>query len=222
MRKGWLSASAQARDEQARIQAQLSFTRSMSAHYSSEQVQYSLDCHSPHELGSSSSSMANIPPEELGAFDALVDSILKESDVAQHVSDPTGCRRFVETRLYMSLLEAQEDAGDEQEAHIRPFDAQAARRRRYCIEEERRKDAEDEAAAQWQEWCKLHPQNPPPRRLAAARGEVQRQNRRLRRLEAEITKPHLEREAEMRARSAKKAEEPWVRRVQVPWKMRVK
>ena len=129
-------------------------------------------------------------------------------------------RRFVEERLRLELMEKIENEKDQAEQHIQPYDAQEARRRQYCLSEERRKDHEDLEAARWAQWCRDHPQDPPPRYVSAMQNEVRRQERRLQRLERAITRPYAELAAEEAALRAAHQQEPAsaVRRIEVPWK----
>ena len=149
---------------------------------------------------------------ELREFDALVAAALKSVDTRH--ADPAMCRRFIVDRLRLHILELQEDMHDAREQHIVPYNPQEVRRRRSEAVEAVRLQDEAEERREWQQWCRENPPRYPERRLASARNEIHRKTRRLQRLEHALTKAYLEAEARP------PPPEPWVKRVEVPWKMK--
>jgi hypothetical protein len=198
------------RSENARLQMHDTLTRNLSERYF-------------ENSSSSSSSSSTSQPEirELQDFDNLVNLVLEQCAEDTRFADPAICRRFVEQRLHLELLELQDKLEDEAERHIEPFNEQEELRKQYCLSEERRKDAEDAENARWRQWCEENPQKPPPRHVSAVQNEVDRQQKRLERLERKLTQSYLEEEraAQAAARNARLAAEPPVRRIEAPWKI---
>ena len=194
------------RTESARLRIHDSLTRGFEEKYG---------CSSNQSNGSHPAALG---PSEVQDFDALVDAVMADCASTTIHADPQLCRRFVEQRLHLELLELQEAQEDEAEKHIQPFNEQEVRMQRYARALERQKDAEDAERERWRAWCREHPQDPPPRHVSAMKSEVQRQQRKLERLGRKLTQPYLEEAAAEAARKQKMDDSLTPRRIEASWK----
>lgn len=187
-------------------------TASSSAHY----PDLSAECYSKNTSTVSGTSHP-ASDGDVQQFDALVNQVLAQSADDIRFADPALCRKFVEQRLHLELLEIQDRLEDEAERHIQPYNEQEERRKRYYQAEERRKDAKDAENERWRQWCKDHPQEPPPRHVSAMQNAAARQQKRLERLERKLASS---RGTTTGIDSAARGEdETPVRRVEAPWKL---